>query len=228
MKKFIGCLLIIIGLAIIGAGIFFNINDLGRLRGVKTEAIIVYLSNEGRDIIVTVNFEVNGKRQIARLENIRSDMEVGGVIDIYYNPDNPESILSADIVYATYIMMGIGLVVLIIGTVVLFKRKADSDRKVTANVYKKVMKYKYVVTAHVVGVKVNVAVVQNGISPMIVEANCRNPKNGRTYLFRSEDLWFDARDIVMKAGIRTLPVHVNPNNYKEYVMDLSSITKYTK
>jgi hypothetical protein len=78
------------------------------------------------------------------------------------------------------------------------------------------------------GIKPNIAIVHNGAHPLIVEASCKNPHDGRTYFFRSDDIWFDVKDIVMKAGIRTLPVYVNPNNFKEYVMDLSSITKYVE
>ena len=218
--KLLGWLFAVIGIVVLSAGIYFHISDLGLNRGVKTEARIVYMNVEGRNSTVIVEFQTGGQIHSGTLDHHTSSMYVTQLVDIYYNPNNPDNFRSATVVYATYIMSVVGFVLFIIGVSIV---RSFSVGKVNK---KKILKYNHVIDATISKVRVNHEVLVENKNPFVIETSYQNQEDGRVYYFRSEDLWFDPAEIIMKASIRSLPIYVNPNNFKEYVVDLTSITKY--
>jgi hypothetical protein len=53
-----------------------------------------------------------------------------------------------------------------------------------------------------------------------------SPYDGKLYTFKSEYFWQDVTPILQRYNITTIPVYINPNNYKEYVVDISQIKNY--
>ena len=63
----------------------------------------------------------------------------------------------------------------------------------------------------------------NGRCPLVIYCQAQNPEDGRVYVFRSEGFWYDPRPYLEDAGARTLPVYVDPNNYRHYAVDASGV-----
>ena len=53
-------------------------------------------------------------------------------------------------------------------------------------------------------------------SPAMVD-----PETGRVFVFQSEGFWFDPAPFL--AGHTTLPVYVQPGNYRRYAVDTAGI-----
>ena len=63
----------------------------------------------------------------------------------------------------------------------------------------------------------------NGRCPLVIYCQAQNPEDGRVYIFRSEDIWYDPRPYLDDAGAEVLPVYVDPDNYKRYAVDTSGV-----
>ena len=63
----------------------------------------------------------------------------------------------------------------------------------------------------------------NGRCPLVIYCQALNPEDGRVYIFRSEGIWYDPRPYLDDADIWKLPVYVDPDNYKHYAVDTSSV-----
>lgn len=63
----------------------------------------------------------------------------------------------------------------------------------------------------------------NGRHPLVICCQAQNPEDGRVYTFRSEGIWYDPRPYLDDADAETLPVYVDPNNYKHYAVDTSGV-----
>ena len=63
----------------------------------------------------------------------------------------------------------------------------------------------------------------NGRCPLVICCQAQNPEDGRVYVFRSEGFWYDPRPYLEDAGACTLPVYVDPNNYRHYAVDASGV-----
>ncbi len=91
---------------------------------------------------------------------------------------------------------------------------------------KRVLSYNYVIQANIVGFNIDSSVSVNGRCPYRLEANYISPIDGKLYSYRSDNIWSDLTPILEQRQITTIPVYVNPNNYAEYYMDISSLKNF--
>lgn len=161
----------------------------------------------------TVSYSVEGEEHESSLSGYSSSFHVGDEIQIYYDKDDVSKIGSKSLDLLFLILPGIGSIFLLIGliglTVVLHKKKKEKKLKengelVDAVYLETVMNRKFRV---------------NGRCPYNIIVQWNNSQDGKTYLLRSNSIWFNPENIIKERNIKTFPVYVNPNNKKQYVID---------
>ncbi|HIW53417.1 MAG TPA: hypothetical protein H9883_00455 [Candidatus Ruthenibacterium merdigallinarum] len=61
----------------------------------------------------------------------------------------------------------------------------------------------------------------NGLYPWVVRCQAEDPLTGRVYLFQSDAVWYDPSPYL--AGLVSLPVYVQPGNWRRYAVDLAAV-----
>ena len=215
-----GILFLIIGIA------FFVVSkkNLDRYRemGVKTEGVISSihttrsLSNRrGYRTTVLVTFTTNDGIEITKgINYYSSNMYTGMPIELYYDPDNPQNfVLESGILEILFplIFSGLGSIFLIIGIVLIKKNNDLMKRK------NKLISDGYSVMAEIFEVYNNMAIKINGRSPFVI--NAKYSENGKNYIFKSQNIWFDPSPF-LNTNIR---VYLDKHDYSIYYFDAESL-----
>ncbi len=79
------------------------------------------------------------------------------------------------------------------------------------------------IDAEITGVRMDTRFEFNGRHPLVIDCQALNPEDGRVYVFHSEGIWYDPRPYLDDARAESLPVFVDPNNYKHYAVDTSAV-----
>ena len=171
----------------------------------KDEAIIIYNDNSGNEHRVHSDY-------------YSFDMEVGDELKVYYKKTNPSKFqadVSPLLTVFNYVFYGVGGLLILIGTIMIVISIRNSIRS------KKLLSEGFRINATIKDVMCNTMINVNGKHPYIIKATFEY--NGVTYDAKSKNLWFDASDVINTYGIKEVPVCININNPKEYVMDLSEL-----
>lgn len=219
--KLLGIIFAFIGALFVVVGIFaYKVGNDFKKTAVSTKAEIMNIQSYDDSHNVLVEFDVDGQTYTGQLNYYDNSMYVGKEVTVYYNPDNPNDFRGADYVWGYLIFVLVGSIFFIIGMIFVIVTVVKGGKR------KKIISYNYVVTADIIGIREDNSVSYNGISPYVMEASSMNPADGRIYFFKSEPFWQDVTQVLDQFEIRTIPVYVNPDNYAEYVMDLSIMKHY--
>lgn len=77
------------------------------------------------------------------------------------------------------------------------------------------------IDADIIGVQWNTTLRVNGQCPLVICCQAVNPANGKVYVFRSKNVWFDPTPFI--EHLTTLPVYVDADNWKRYAVDTDGI-----
>lgn len=224
--KIVGGVFFTIGILIIAGGIYLKVTfDSFVKTAVKTEATITHIDyhrDSDGDIkhTVLVAFIVDNKEYTGALNYYDSSMYIGKKESIYYDPANPNHFKGAENSVGTWVLLVMGIVFSIIGGSFLFFVIRKNKKR------KKVLSYNYVIHANIVGFNLNTSLSVNGRHPYRLDATYINPSDGKIYSYNSEAIWTDLTPILNSRQITTIPVYVNPNNFAEYYMDISSLQQF--
>lgn len=204
----------IIGLVVVVIGLVLFFNICNYKNKVDTVGIITD-TGEG----TTVAYNVDGKEYESKMSGYSTDFKVGDEIEIYYDKNDVSKIGSKSLDLLLLIMPGIGSIFLLIGviglSVVLHKERKQKRLKENG----KLIYADYLETI------LNRAINVNGRHPYNVIVQWDNPEDGKHYLFRSNNIYFNPEKIIEDRNIKTFPVYINPNNKKQYVVDIDDLTK---
>lgn len=222
MKKveaLIGVIFFIVGIGMLIGGIVLgNAFNEKKNNWVETTAIIEDIQYYGRDEHrVIVQYEVNGRTMEARLDSYDSSMYEGDEVAIFYDPQNPSNISATSQQIANWILLGMGVIFTLIGgglTITKLKGKSKKES---------LMQNGECVGAEINEVQLNRGYRVNGRSPFVIICRWRDPQSGEYYLFGSENLWYDPRPILAEKQLTTLPVYLDPQNYKRYYVSTEEI-----
>ena len=190
---------------------------------VETTAIITEI-NRRRDsdgdttYDVWVEYEVKGEKYERELSSYVSSYRVGKEIEVIYDRNDPGRVQTKnEEKIFTWIFSGIGGVFAVLGiggllAGVFGKNKREKLRQTGTMIY---AKYD--------GVDVNTALQVNGQSPFNIVCSWLNPEDNKTYIFRSENLYYNPQSIIESMGITTFPVYIDMENKKNYTIDISMI-----
>jgi len=166
---------------------------------------------------VYVKYIVEDKEYISSLNLYSSDYYIGKEINIYYLEDNPTKIGSKIGDYLFLIFPGLGLIFILIGGIWFI---IDINRK---NKRKILLKKGNYIWADYIETVYNNQYKVNGQSPYNIICQWENPEDSKLYTFKSENLWFNPKEIINRNNIKNFPVYVENKNLKNYYVDIESI-----
>lgn len=215
----IGIIFLFVGMKIFVAQTDFK-NNAKESNAVITN-IETYTDSEGyTEYNVMVRYEVDGKIYDEELNSYSSDMYVGKTLTIYYNQNNPTEISYTDMEFAFLVFPILGLIFTLIGGGIFVKLIIDNKKR------KRLLNSKFIIQAKIIDFVINGSISVNGKHPYMLVASTISPYDGNTYVFNSDSVWNDLNPIIKQYNITTVPVYVNPQNYKEYYLDIDIFNQY--
>ncbi len=146
---------------------------------------------------------------------------LGEKVTVLYDPAKPEQAVIDSFMarwFMPLLFAGFGLIWLVIGVAPLILRGLRRRKLVRL-----LARGRPIITAYH-GVEENTHITVQGRHPYIVLTEWRNPVSKELVLFRSHQVWEDPAE---KARNRMITVVVDPDNFREYVMDLSFLNTGT-
>ncbi len=213
----IGAIFVIIGLFVF-VNIFNYENKVDTI-GTITEISSYGGTNRNRNHEVYVAYTVEGKQYESRLNGYSSSFYEGKEIKIYYDKDNPNKIGMKSLNLLFLIFPGIGLIFLIIGLAGILvkankrkleKRLKENGRLIYADYSETVLNTLYRV---------------NGKCPYNIICEWNNPLDNKKYIFKSKNIWINPERIIVEKNIKQLPVYIDNNNIKKYIIDIDIFTE---
>lgn len=172
----------------------------------------------GEDHTVVVRFTTNRGRVIdfrpPLLTNPESYKE-GGKVKVYYMSSDPRN-ARTDVWGYVVFKAALGVILLIAagGMTIMTQRKMRHAQSLRS-------RGRQLVT-RVQEIELNKNLSIGGVNPYIIRSQWEDPSTGKTYFFKSDNLWFNPTDFV--AG-RTVPVYMSSDDPEDYSMDLSFLPK---
>lgn len=164
-----------------------------------------------------VSYNIDGKQYESDLNGYSSSFYKGKEIEIYYNKNNPNIIGTEIFDFLTFIFPTLGLIVIIIGINGLVS-KVRKKRIV------KILKENgQLIYADYVETVCNTSYSLNDRHPYNINCEWTNTLNGKKYLFKSDNIWFNPEKIIREKNIKTFPIYIDMNSMKNYYMDLEEL-----
>ncbi|TYQ13262.1 UNVERIFIED_CONTAM: uncharacterized protein DUF3592 [Acetivibrio alkalicellulosi] len=210
----IGIIFSVIGLTFIAAAVAVYISNSNfKKNAQETTATItdiyVYGSRGDTDHDVFVKYNVGGREYNQLLNYYTSSMYVGQEIKIYYDLNEPSRIRGASIM-VEIILIILGAVFFLIGFFVIVIKIRNISKKI------RLIESGYKVDAEFQEVILNTSYSVNRKNPYFITCKWKDPSSGETYIFRSENIWYDPQDIIEDLNITSFPVYIDQNNFKKY------------
>lgn len=214
----------IIGLVMLGVGIIIFFSGIKKKNTYKTiEAVISeiesYRDVEGdvfHRVYVTYRIPGTGELHETEIGYYSSFMSEGDTIEVMYNPENPKKIV---VLNGYWISAGIfafiGVIFGGLGGAFFLKevKKYLKQRKLLAD-------GQYIM-ARIDSVKYNRSYSLNGRHPYNIICNFHDDYKDLTYIYKSDNIWFDPAEIISSRGIEEIKVYIDRNNPKHYYVDTS-------
>ena len=166
---------------------------------------------------VFVSYDVDGEKYIEELNSYFSSYYEGKEIEVYYDKNKPSRVRVDGFEFGFLLFSGIGIVFVIIGLSgiisIVLKNKKAKELKQTGMV----IEVEYVTTL------VNGNFEVNGENPYNIICKWYDSITNQTYELKSDNLWYNPEGYITQNNITKFKVYINPNNYKEYTMDVSEI-----
>lgn len=223
-ESLIWAIFIIIGTIFVSIGIVICLNVFNYENKVETVGVITQISSykdseDARKYNVYVSYNINGEEYESKLNGYSSSFYEGKEIDIYYDKDNPNEIGAKSLDLLCLIFPAIGMIFVIIGLiglVIKIKKKKlekflrENGEVVYANYIETVLNTKYRV---------------NGRYPYNIVCDWNNPRDGKKYIFKSNNIWVNPENIILERDIKIFPVYINLENAKQYFVDVECLTE---
>ena len=191
----------------------------------ETDAVITDIStrtggrSSGTSRSVSIKFSVNGAEYKGGLDYWSTGMAVGKTVKIYYDLDNPQNFRSkSGASIAGLIVLGLGVVFFLVAVIPLFIVLAASARnkKLLANGKRLLAKVKEVADG---------SIEVNGAPSSRLICEYKDEASGKTYVFKSENVWLNSSVQNRISNFETLPpisVYADYNDYSKYCVDVKS------
>ena len=213
----IGVILIIAGF---GVGKLMEIPEENRGRTVATISNIDRHHDSDGDTTysVYVTYSVDGRVYKEFLNEYVSTWQEGEQLEIIYDKTKPTKIQTeAGNKIVTYVLGGLGAFFAIVGMIGLVNIVSKNKQN------KKLEQSGTIIYAKLDGVEINPNVIVNGKHPYNIVCSWLNPEDNNTYIFKSENLFFDPKPVIDNMGLSEFPVFIDMENKKKYKVDTSVI-----
>lgn len=183
--------------------------------------IVSYSDSDGdTSYDVYVEFYVDGQLYNGKLNYYYSSMDEGDSLTIYYNPEDPSDFVGDGSSTGLILFVVLGGIFGLVGVGMITSQVIKKTKR------KKVMAFNNIIQANITSFDINNNVTVNGRHPYILIATVMSPYDGLIYTFKSDSIWNDMTPLFQNYNITTVPVYVNPQNYKEYYVDIDSFNRY--
>lgn len=203
---------IIIGIAflIVGTTVIESLKK-NKENYLQTEGVIVDIDENQN---VQVSYVVDEIEYIGYLNSYIITYREGKTITIYYDINDPTNI-SSDLDQAfLYIWSGIGLLFILISGGIVLSGKLNEKKKQRLKQSGNIANAKYLCT------EINKRYAINNKHPYNVICELDSSIDGKTHILKSENIWFDPKNIIEDRNITTFRVYYNINNLKQYYIDI--------
>lgn len=224
-EEIIFIIFFIIGIIFLTVGISVHFMTSNFDDKIKTSGIISEISsyrgaNDERNHTVYVKYKVDEMEYESPLNYWSSSFYEGKQIDIYYSKSQPSKIGTkvSDLLF-TLIFSGIGLIFILIGGIFLLVRYIKKSN------YKKLKENGELIYANYLETIINRSYTVNGRHPFNIICEWNNPSDGKTYIFKSNNLWINPENIISERNINKFPVYIDLNSPKKYYLDINSVTE---
>lgn len=205
----IGAIIVIIGLIVFFC-IYNNYKN-------KVDTLGIITNAGGR---TTVSYNVEGEEHESSFSGYSSSFHLGDEIEIYYDKEDVNKIGSKSLDLLYLILPGIGSVFLLIGVIGLgvLSHKKNKEKDLREN--------GELVYATYLETIINRNVMVNGRNPYNVIVQWNNPEDGKKYLLKSKNIYFNPERLIEERNIKMFPVYINPNKKKQYFIDVDILKEY--
>ena len=214
----IGLLFFILGICIV---VGENIDEEDRVYTTAIiENIIVNTDSDGDSSYdVFISYFVDEKLLKKQLNSYSSDYYEGKEIEIYYDKNNPSKVRAKNSNFGLFIFSGLGLIVFLVGTIGIISTIIKTIKRKNLRLNGKIIYATYIET--ILNTSYNI----NGRNPYNIICEWNDPVTNKKYIFKSENIWFNPDNVISQNNINQFRVFINPNNIKEYVLDISMLEK---
>lgn len=214
----VGIILSIIGMIFLLTSINLKISD-NKFKKENLKISATVTDSNSNNKFTTVSFFIDEKEYNAIAKEYYSKIKVGDKIEIYYNKQEPTQILLKASNRNTNVYFGISIILLAIGLSIIIHKLNNSVNK------ESIIKTGKRIEAQLEDIVYNTKVTINGKHPYYITCYWKNRINGKTYKFRSENVWYNPTDQFKKSGIEKIPVYIIPSNPNQYYVDMENINE---
>lgn len=213
--KIVYIIFMIIGVIfILISNFLFNFSIIKKENIRETTALITDITYDEEVLIL---YEVDGIIYERYLNSYSSSYYEGQEIIIKYDVTNPEVIMDGTNKTISYIFGGMGALFLLIAiiTIICLRHRNNMIAKLkeTGNI----VNAKYLLT------KVNKNYTVNNKHPYNIFCEW-DGMDGKKHIFKSDNIWVDPEKIIKDRNIKTFRVYFNPNNIKQYYVEVDMLT----
>ncbi len=164
-----------------------------------------------------VSYYVDGRKYESKLNGGSSSYYAGKEIDIYYDEDEPSKIGQKSLDILLLLFPVTGMILTVIGgtglVLVVKRKKKDNYLKENGEL----------IYADYVETIINTSYTVNGRHPYNIICTWKNPRDNKVYTFKSKNIWENPKYSIENKNLKLIPVYINPDNIKKYVIDIDSV-----
>lgn len=183
------------------------------------DATIVNIFKVGDDSHrVIIQYNVDGIPYQSSINYYSSSYEVGKHLKAYYYLENIERIYVRDVdLFSTIFPMSFGLIFFVIASILLINRFNKNKLK------DDLINNGSSILALFSKVSINRNYSINDQNPFVIECEYYDSFNNKTYIFKSENIWFNPTEIIEQYNIKCFKVYYKENNFKKYYVDIEDV-----
>lgn len=217
-KKFIVLILFIIGtVAGLYAIITFTLDTLAEKNKVIITGTITEVKYEDKTTILKVEYEVQRVKYSQQIKT-KENLTVNDKYELTYNKNNPA--LPVNNEHAIEIATCTSVLAIIYALTI-------NDMIIIMLKNKRINKFKtegILIKAGIQEVLINTKALRfKGRRPYIIRLSYINPQDGKTYIYKSENIYEDIKSTIERNNIQTVDVYLDKSNTNKYYIDLNSI-----
>lgn len=214
----VGIIVSIIGMVFLLTSINLMISENKfKKENIKISATVTDSNSNNK--FTAVSFFIDTKEYNTIVPKYYAEIKTGDEIEIYYNKEDPNQILLEDYSKGAGIYFFISIILLAVGLSIIIYKLNNSINKDT------IIKTGKLIEAQLDDIVYNTKVTINGKHPYYVICYWKNKINGKTYKFKSENLWYNPNEQFKKSGIDKIPVYIIPSNPNQYYVDIKKINE---
>ena len=181
----------------------------------KAAAIITSIEEmDEDDYKILVSYVIDGNIYNSKLNTYSSSYYEGKEITIYYDKTNPVSIADTDIDIIAIIFGGVGIYAIAIAIIIIIFKLRKKQLII------KLKETGYITNAKYLRTSINALFTVNGKHPYKIICEMDNSIDGKTHEICSKNIWYNPEKIIKERNIKSFRVYYNPNNLKQYYMDV--------